>query len=69
MKTFVIVTESSSGDEYFYQVKSKEKPNKEQLQKFLEEHSNDKEEDEGKIVCYEYVEHVIEINEDEAVVI
>jgi len=57
MKKFIILTTSESSDHYHYFIKSEEKPTKEQLEKFLQENANDKDDDE----VYENVDEVIEI--------
>jgi len=60
MKKFVIITSSESSDQYTYFVESEEIPSEEQLDKFLLENANDKDDDE----VYEYVNEVIEIKEE-----
>ncbi len=57
MKTFILITESESGDSYSYVIKSNEKPTREQIVDFLEENANDKDEE----CCYEYQEMLIDI--------
>jgi hypothetical protein len=59
MKQFVITTSSESGDHYIYFVEHPKEPTDKELERFLEEHANDKDEDE----VYESVDNVEEIKD------
>ena len=61
MKTFILITESESGDSYSYVIKSNEKPTREQIVDFLEENANDKDEE----CYYEYQSMLIDIENSE----
>lgn len=56
MKRFIILTKSYSGDNYHYFIESEMKPSNHQLQEFLKEHANDKDDED--------VDEVIEIPTD-----
>lgn len=64
MKTFVITTTSESSDHYVYVVRSKSKPSNSKIEKFLEKHGSDIDED-GTV--YEHVDGVHEIDEKDIV--
>lgn len=59
MKKFTLTTTSESGDNYIYYIEHHKKPTLKELEKFLAEHANDKDEDE----VYEYVDNIEEIGE------
>jgi hypothetical protein len=59
MKKFVITTTSESSDHYVYFVEHPKEPTGKELERFLEEHANDKDEDE----VYESVDSVDEIKD------
>jgi hypothetical protein len=59
MKKFVITTTSESSDHYVYFVEHPKEPTDKELERFLEEHANDKDEDE----VYESVDSVDEIKD------
>lgn len=62
MKQFVLKTKSESGDNYTYFIEHPTKPTDEELELFLIEHANDKDEEEdGEMVVYEYPESITEI--------
>lgn len=65
MKTFSISTKSESGDDYLYHVRCEHEPTDEQIEKFLIEYGNDKDED----GTYENVLIVLELEEENIITI
>lgn len=63
MKKYVVVTQSESGDDYFYVISHTELPTYEQVNKWLLENGNDVDEDEG--VHYECIRHIIDVEAEE----
>lgn len=61
MKYFVIQTKSESSDHYTYFLQNETKPNKKELDVFLKNHANDKDDYDGELTVYEHIESVIEI--------
>lgn len=61
IKQFVLKTKSESGDNYTYFIEHLQKPTNEELELFLIEHANDKEEEGGEMIVYEYPESITEI--------
>lgn len=59
MKQFVVLTTSESSDHYTYLIEHPKKPTEEELERFLAEHANDIDEEDGEV--YEQVDEVIEI--------
>jgi hypothetical protein len=57
MRKFAITTKSESSDYYMYFIEHPQKPTRDELNTFLQEHANDKDGDE----VYEYVEIIQEI--------
>jgi len=60
MKKFILLTTSESGDHYHYFIESIQKPTDDDLENFLVDNANDK----CGNVNYEYVDEIIEINDD-----
>jgi hypothetical protein len=62
LKQFVLKTTSESCDHYTYFIEHPKKPTDEEIERFLMEHANDKEEeDDGEMIVYESCDSIQEI--------
>jgi len=62
LKTFVLITESESGDKYSYQIQSSSRPTELEVEEFLIKNGSDNYVENGRVVSCEYQEMLIEIN-------
>lgn len=62
MKQFVLKTKSESSDYYTYFIEHPKKPTDEEIERFLMEYANDREEeDDGEMIVYESCDSIQEI--------
>ena len=61
MRKFIVTTESESGDDYVYLIKSNHELSYEELDEWLSQNCNDRDEED----CYEFIVEVLEIKEED----